>query len=259
MSSKDIYYDLDLQKVNQLLQARLQNITTADRTTLGGTLGVSNKGLVVYDTDTGFSYIWDGAAWDEQASSLTSPVQFKGVITDLSDPVNVVSPAAGHMYIIGTAGTLTITGVTFSPSAVVEVGDSVLFTSATEANIFQKNDIAASETVAGNIEIATQAETDAGTDDARAVTPLKLKTYLNTKDAARAYYEGGITLVNNTPYTVTHNLGLNDANAFSVRVANSSGSEIEVDIDAVDANSFTITAQPGVTGAKVFVVGLGDF
>jgi len=35
---------------------------------------------------------------------------------------------------------------------------------------------AASETVQGIIEIATQAETNTGTDDARAVTPLKLKT-----------------------------------------------------------------------------------
>lgn len=34
----------------------------------------------------------------------------------------------------------------------------------------------ASETVAGAVELATQAETDAGTDDARIVTPLKLKT-----------------------------------------------------------------------------------
>lgn len=34
----------------------------------------------------------------------------------------------------------------------------------------------ASETVQGIIEIATQAETNAGTDDARAVTPLKLET-----------------------------------------------------------------------------------
>jgi len=32
----------------------------------------------------------------------------------------------------------------------------------------------ASETTAGNAEIATQAETDAGSDDARIVTPLKL-------------------------------------------------------------------------------------
>lgn len=37
----------------------------------------------------------------------------------------------------------------------------------------------ASETVAGIAEIATQAETDAGTDDERIVTPLKLKTLVD--------------------------------------------------------------------------------
>jgi len=37
----------------------------------------------------------------------------------------------------------------------------------------------ASETVSGIIEIATQAETDAGLDDTRAVTPLKMATYIN--------------------------------------------------------------------------------
>jgi hypothetical protein len=39
---------------------------------------------------------------------------------------------------------------------------------------------AASETVAGIIEIATQAETDTGTDDLKAVTPLKLAAHLDT-------------------------------------------------------------------------------
>lgn len=37
----------------------------------------------------------------------------------------------------------------------------------------------ASETTPGVIEIATQSETDTGTDDARAVTPKKLKTFLS--------------------------------------------------------------------------------
>lgn len=39
---------------------------------------------------------------------------------------------------------------------------------------------AASETVAGIMEIATQAETTTGTDDARAITPLKFQQKMTT-------------------------------------------------------------------------------
>lgn len=41
--------------------------------------------------------------------------------------------------------------------------------------------LAASESLAGKIEIATQAETDAGTDDERAITALKLNTWNKLK------------------------------------------------------------------------------
>lgn len=44
----------------------------------------------------------------------------------------------------------------------------------------------ATETADGSIELATQAETNTGTDDARAVTPLKLKTNLTTPPALGA-------------------------------------------------------------------------
>lgn len=42
----------------------------------------------------------------------------------------------------------------------------------------------ASETVKGKIELATQAETTAGTDDLRAITPLKLKTLIDARLAS---------------------------------------------------------------------------
>lgn len=48
----------------------------------------------------------------------------------------------------------------------------------------------ASETVEGIIEIATQAETNAGTDDQRAVTPLKLATWWTAIKAAAATIAG---------------------------------------------------------------------
>lgn len=51
MSTDTIYHDIDLVRVSQLKQVRIQNITTTDRTTLGGSLSGANTGLLVYDTD----------------------------------------------------------------------------------------------------------------------------------------------------------------------------------------------------------------
>ncbi len=52
------------------------------------------------------------------------------------------------------------------------------------------------ETVAGIVKLATQAETDAGTDDTRAVTPLKLTTFSGLALLPRSYL-AGFTLSNN--------------------------------------------------------------
>ena len=59
---KEYYHDVDL-KANQLFNSRLHNITTANRTTLGTTLGVGDKGYQVYDIDLLTPYFWDGTAW----------------------------------------------------------------------------------------------------------------------------------------------------------------------------------------------------
>lgn len=66
--------------------------------------------------------------------------------------------------------------------------------------------VSASETAAGSIELATQAETDTGTDDTRAVTPLKLLTnaklipysVTHTSDTALATRAGGGTQIGAT-------------------------------------------------------------
>lgn len=260
MAKKDFYVDIDGLNVNQIIGWRLHNVTTAERTALGATLGAGNAGLKVYDTDLSIEYTWDGAAFVDPSASIVGAVIFKDEITDLSDPVNVEA-VAGYQYVIGTAGTLTITGVTFSPSANVEIGDVVTFTSATTAIITQRNDVTASETVEGNIALATEAETIAGVVANKAVTPenfqLGLTDRLDTNQFSRSFFQTGITLVNNTPFTVTHSLDLFDKDAFTVRVCDSSGSEINVDVDSVDVDSITLTARPGATGVKVFLTGYG--
>jgi hypothetical protein len=64
----------------------------------------------------------------------------------------------------------------------------------------------ASETIAGKIEIATQAEVDAGTDDLRAITPLKLATYAGLLRKFSASLGDGSA----TQFDLTHNLGTDD-------------------------------------------------
>lgn len=65
----------------------------------------------------------------------------------------------------------------------------------TDANwvIMETNRDQANETVKGVAEIATQVETDLGTDDERIITPLKLSTYLTNAGIAPGQAQNGLT------------------------------------------------------------------
>ncbi len=66
---------------------------------------------------------------------------------------------------------------------------------------FQASAPSATESTSGIAEIATQAETDTGTDDQRFVTPLKLATYVGRvrKAATSAFGDGSATQFDITP------------------------------------------------------------
>lgn len=242
-----IYHDLDLVRVSQLKQARIQNITTADRTTLAGSLGGTNTGLIVYDTDLDTLYVWDGSAWDSVGTTISGAMTLKGVVAhNAAEPG---SPATGDYYIFNSAGQNT-----WESDETVEAGDMVIW-DGTNWQYINRNVYAATETLAGKIEIATTAETNAGSDDTRAVTPAKLSGYLTNRAVARTYFASGLTLVANTPLTVTHNLALQNRNAFTINVMNSSHSAISVDVDSTDTNALTITSAVGLSGVNVTIIG----
>ncbi len=83
---------------------------------------------------------------------------------------------------------------------------------------------AASESTAGIAEVATQVETDAGSDDARFVTPLKLATYSGRAKRYAATFGDGAA----TQYDLTHNLGTLDVQV-SVHVV-ASGATVLCDV-----------------------------
>lgn len=255
MSAKEYYHDLDLVTVSQLLNARLHNVDNAGQTALAATLGLDNKGLVIWNTELNAVLLWDGTQFVQQAVNIAGDVIFRGVLMAADyTAVPVPYDEAGSEYVIGEAGTLTITGVaTYVPSANVEVGDRILFTAPDTVYVFQRNDSQATETVLGNVRLATQAETNTGTNDIAAVTPLKLHTKLVAGKYVRSY-SALVNLVALTPLTVTHGLNLDDRDAFTVNTMRGN-SQISVDVDSVNVNSITLTSLVSLTNVRVTVQG----
>lgn len=109
-----------------------------------------------------------------------------------------------------------------------------------------------SETTKGKIEIATQAETNTGTDDERAVTPAKVRnaSWMLKKHAAN------IGDGSNTSITVTHNFGHRDV---SVTVRETSGNyrivDCEVRVNNDNSVDLIFAAAPGSNALRVIVIG----
>lgn len=253
MAKKEFYHDIDLVKVGQILNARVHNVTTAERTTLGGTLNTNHTGLAVFDTDEDFPYWWDGAQWISAAPTVAGAMVYKGAYSDTAnEPAN---PEVGHVYLwTGADATLTWAGKTFSPDATIETNDQLIYRGSDTWDIYDGSEEQASETVAGIMALATQAEAIAGLVTDEAITPATLHAVINSLELSKTYFETA-TLTAFTPYTVNHGLNLQNKDAFVLRVADSTGSEIEVDVDSTDANNCTVTSFLGLTDVRIAVVG----
>lgn len=110
---------------------------------------------------------------------------------------------------------------------------------------------AATETSSGIAEIATQAETDAGTDDSRIVTPLKLATYAGrAKRFSQTIGDGSATSI-----AVTHNLGTEDV-IVVVRETGGSKREVLVEVQHTTTNVVTILfdTAPASNSYRVTVI-----
>jgi hypothetical protein len=110
----------------------------------------------------------------------------------------------------------------------------------------------ASESTAGIAELATQAEVDAGTDDARIVTPLKLANYSGRlRKHVQNIGDGSLTSL-----PVTHNFTTRDV---QVSVFPNSGTydDVEVDVQRTSTSAVTLVfaTAPASNAYRVVVVG----
>lgn len=111
---------------------------------------------------------------------------------------------------------------------------------------------AASETSSGIAEIATQAETDGGTDDLRIVTPLKLNTWANKTRRAQATIGDG----SSTQFDVNHNFATRDV---VVQVYQASGNyelvNCDVSLPTTNTARLNFAGAPASNAYRVVVMG----
>ena len=136
-------------------------------------------------------------------------------------------------YNIPISGDATVTSVALTQGN----GITITETSSGTAESFTIAANNASTTAVGVIELATQAEVDAGTDAVRAVTPATLSTYVAAQLAAESY---AVTLTATSgAQTVTHNLGTTDV---IVQLFDTvTGETLMADMARTSANVVTIT------------------
>ena len=175
-------------------------------------------------------YVWSGAATPATRSADASTA---------SELLNAVVSA--------DEGTINA-GATFRQTAV----NITLGTTAIVWTSFNTGAPAATETVSGIAEIATQAETDTGTDDLRIVTPLKLATFANRKLLFNATVGDGSA----TQYDFAHNFNTRN---LQVTVYRNSGNfdNIGCDVSRPTVNIVRLNFSQPPTTAQFAITILG--
>lgn len=110
----------------------------------------------------------------------------------------------------------------------------------------------ASESTAGLIEIATQAEVNTGTDDQRALTPAKLRAATWFAEKFTAQFGDGSA----TQYDIVHSLNTRDIIA-QIRQTNSPYELVNATIQALDANTarVIVAAAPTSNQYTISIIG----
>lgn len=201
------------------------------------------EGQTYFDTASKKFMGWNGTAWVDLSQVMTGAATIKGEITNANtSPAFPSSPATGDIWFITTnAG--TVGGIE------VEIGDQ-LVRGTTNWFVLQANTMSASETRAGVIELATQAEANAGSDATRALTPATLAGYLANFFYARRVSQNITSLVANTTTNVTHGLNL----ATPVVQVWQGGEEIDLHIQSVSANVISVTSNTTLANVSVIII-----
>jgi hypothetical protein len=171
---------------------------------------------------------------------------FNGSGSAMTRTVDMSTAAEVEQAVVTVEEGTTNAGTTWRQTAV----NVTLGTTALAWTSFGTAAGAATETTAGVVELATQSETDTGTDDARAVTPLKLKNY----PGAKLPFAQTIGDASATAFNIDHNFNTRDV---VVAVFKNSGNydDVLADVTRPTVNRVTVTfaSAPASNAYRVVV------
>jgi hypothetical protein len=206
------------------------NLTTPG-TTIDGITMVSNDRFLAKDQTTTTQngiYVWNGSgSTATRALDCDTFAELEQAVTTVEEGTSA-GASFRQTAVNGTLGSTAITWTSFGTGAP-----------------------AASETTAGIAELATQSETDTGTDDLRIVTPLKLATWSGRlKKFSQSVGDGSAT-----SYAVTHNIGTRDV--IVVVYNNSTNDEVFCDVVHTSTTVVTVVfaSAPSSNAFRVTVIG----
>lgn len=225
---------------NQVTFAKFQQISGLKL--IGNTSGVTANAAEI---DIITSTTLTGAANTNIATTLAVKTYVDSLVSGIGNleggwdasagtfPVGTPTTKKGDYWYVTVAGTTG--GVAFAVGDVIIAKiDNASTTLASDWIQLEVNRDIATETTPGIAEIATQAETNTGTDDSRIVTPLKLSTYISARSFA-ANVGNGASL----SFAVTH--AMNSIDVIVMIKDNATLEEVFADIVITDANTVTVS------------------
>lgn len=262
MASKLILHDLDLNGVSRITNL-LDGVSSQDAVTVAqlnaAVEGLAWKDSVRVATQSNLNLAAPGATIDGVTMALNDRVLVRSNTSQSENGIYIWNGAATAMTRApdtSTAGELeqAVTSVEEGTSANATFRQTTVNFTLGVGNVvwvsFGLATPAASETTPGILEIATQGETDAGTDDATAITPLKLANYAGrAKRYATTFGDGAAT-----SYIITHNLNTADVNVF-IKETGGSKRQVEAEVRETSVNSITLlfNAAPAINAFRVVV------
>jgi hypothetical protein len=260
--SKLVLSDLDFNSVSRI--SNLPDAVSAQQPATFGQLnaaieGLKDKGTAVVATQANLNLSSPGASIDSYSPAVNDLILvraqstasenglyvYNGAAVAMTRAANMNASAEFNNALIPVANG-TSAGVTYRQTA---LNPTVGVTAITFV-VFGSTVAAASESSAGIAEIATQAETNTGTDDARFITPLKLANYSGLLKKFGATFGDGSA----TQYDITHNLNSLDVQV-EVNVV-SSGDSVLCDVKRLSVNvvRLNFSSAPALNSLRCLVI-----